>query len=370
MNFDFDSVVVGAGVVGLAVARALSRSGRSVIVLEAESSFGQGISSRNSEVIHAGIYYSKDSLKQRLCCQGKRLLKDFCDSRKVNYSLVGKLIVANQKEGVAKLQEILNNGLRNGVMDLRMVYKDELTELEPGLRADQAILSPSTGIVDSHGLMLALLGDINDNGGIVSFQSSFVGARSIKGGYSVTVESGEIIEITCRELINSSGLQAQKLSALVEGVPRKTIPVSRLCKGTYFSLSGKSPFSRLIYPLPNKAGLGVHLTLDLAGRAKFGPDVEWVNNLNYEVSSQRKDKFVDAIKDYFPGVNSEDLNPDYSGIRPKTVNAGESAQDFIVQFSDQHHLPGYVAMYGIESPGLTAALAIGEYVCDRIEVSG
>lgn len=370
MNFDYDSVVVGAGVVGLAVARALSMSGKSVIVLEAESRFGQGISSRNSEVIHAGIYYPKDSLKHKLCIRGKELLKDFCDSRKVNYSLVGKLIVANQKEEVTKLQEIFHNGLCNGVADLRMVCKDELAELEPNLRADQAILSPSTGIVDSHGLMLALLGDINRNGGIASFQSSFLGARAIKGGFSITVESEEIIDITCRELINSSGLNAQKLSTLVEGVSQKTIPVSRLCKGTYFSLSKKSPFSRLIYPMPNKAGLGVHLTLDLAGRAKFGPDVEWVNDINYEVSLKKKDKFVDAIKDYFPDIDSEDLNPDYSGIRPKTVNAGESAQDFIVQFSDQHYLPGYVAMYGIESPGLTAALAIGEYISDRIEVFG
>lgn len=367
---DFDSVVIGAGVVGLSIARSLANSGRDVLVLEANSNIGQGISSRNSEVIHAGIYYPYQSLKRSLCLEGKKLLVEYCESRKVEYRLLGKLIVANSEQDVLNLPKILENGTRNGVSDLRMVFLDELRELEPNLRAKQAILSPSTGIVDSHGLMLALQGDLERRGGLLSFKSNASAIRVIQGGFSVSVDSSEKIEITCRELINSAGLNAQKVSKAIDNNLYNTVPKARFCKGTYFSFSRKSPFSRLIYPVPNDAGLGIHLTLDLAGRAKFGPDTEWVNSADYHVESGRKNDFVEAIREYFPGLEDHELNPAYAGVRPKIVSAAEPAADFSIMFSDKHYLPGFVALYGIESPGLTSALAIGDLVCRRLTREG
>lgn len=367
MIVDFDSVVIGAGVVGLAIARSLAESGREVLILEANPNIGQGISSRNSEVIHAGIYYPKGSLKQSLCIAGRHLLVEYCESRKVEYRNLGKLIVANTEQDIQSLPKILANGIANGVSDLRMVFQDELNELEPNLRATQAIISPSTGIVNSHALMLALLGDYECAGGLLSCNSLVSGIRVIKDGFSIVVTgSGESSEITCTELINSAGLDAQKISQTFGDGVVLNIPKSRYCKGTYFSLSGKSPFSRLIYPVPNNAGLGVHLTLDLSGRAKFGPDTEWISKPNYEVNSKRKGEFVNAIRDYFPDLNDAELNPDYAGVRPKIVSSREPAADFSIQFSDLHFIQGYVALYGIESPGLTSALAIGELVKQKI----
>ncbi len=366
MIVDFDSVVIGAGVVGLSIARSLAETGREVLILEANSNIGEGISSRNSEVIHAGIYYPHDSLKRRLCLEGRHLLIEYCESRKVEYKNLGKLIVANTEQDIQRLPKILASGIRNGVSDLKMVFQDELRELEPNLRASQAIFSPSTGIINSHGLMLALQGDFESAGGLLSCNSSVSAINVMKDGFSVTVESGESMEITCRELINSAGLNAQKITRTIKHGAGHAIPKSRYCKGTYFSLSRKSPFSRLIYPVPNNAGLGVHLTLDLAGRAKFGPDTEWLATPNYDVSSKRKGEFVKAIRDYFPDLNAEELNPDYAGVRPKIVSAKEPAADFSIQFSDQHSIPGYVALYGIESPGLTSALAIGKLIRQKI----
>jgi len=367
MIMDFDSVVIGAGVVGLAIARSLAETGREVLILEANSNIGEGISSRNSEVIHAGIYYPHGSLKQSLCIAGRRLLVEYCESRKVEYRNLGKLIVANTEQNIQSLPKILANGIRNGVSDLRMVFQDELHELEPNLRARQAIISPSTGIVNSHELMLALQGDYECAGGLLSCNSSVSGISVINGGFSVVVAgSSESTEITCSELINSAGLDAQKISQTFNHGVVHNIPKSRYCKGTYFSLSGKSPFSRLIYPVPNNAGLGVHLTLDLSGRAKFGPDTEWISKPNYDVNSKRKGEFVNAIRDYFPGLNDDELNPDYAGVRPKIVSSKEPAADFSIQFSDQHLIQGYVALYGIESPGLTSALAIGKLVKQKI----
>ena len=277
-----------------------------------------------------------------------------------------KLIVANTEQDIQQLPKILANGIRNGVSDLKIVFQDELRELEPNLRASQAIFSPSTGIINNHGLMLALQGVFESAGGLLSCNSSVSAINVMKEGFSVTVESDESIEITFRELINSAGLNAQKITRTIKHGAGHDIPKSRYCKGTYFSLSRKSPFSRLIYPVPNNAGLGVHLTLDLAGRAKFGPDTEWLATPNYDVSSKRKGEFVKAIRDYFPDLNDEELNPDYAGVRPKIVSAKEPAADFSIQFTDQHSIPGYVALYGIESPGLTSALAIGKLIRQKI----
>ena len=368
MTLNFDSIVIGAGVIGLSIARSLADTGREVLILEANASIGQGISSRNSEVIHAGIYYPYESLKRRLCIEGRTLLTEYCESRKIEFKKIGKLIITNEQEDVQKLKRILSNGTRNGVSNLKMLFEDELSELEPNLNAKQAIFSPSTGIIDSHGLMLALQGDFERAKGLLSLNSSVAGIKAIKEGFSVKVDSiGESSEVTCRELINSAGLNAQKISKTLNNKYDNTIPEPRYCKGTYYSLSTKSPFSRLIYPVPNNAGLGIHLTLDLAGRAKFGPDTEWIDEPNYEINSDQKGKFVDAIKNYFPSLNEEELYPDYVGVRPKIASYNDPPADFSIQFSDQHSILGYVALYGIESPGLTSALAIGEFVKQRLD---
>lgn len=366
MIFDFDSIIIGAGVVGLSIARSLAVKGRQVLVLEANSSVGQGVSSRNSEVIHAGIYYPYESLKRRLCLDGRSLLVRYCESHKIDYKQVGKLIIANKQDDLTKLSEIMDRGLRNGVKDLRMVFQDELSELEPSIRARQGILSPSTGIIDSHGLMLALQGDVEKANGVLCFNSRVSEIRLLQSGFSVRVASGDATEVTCRELINSTGLNAQEVSRTIKGFASSSIPRSMYCKGSYFTLTRRSPFDHLIYPVPNDAGLGIHLTLDLAGRAKFGPDVEWVDEPDYNVSADRKNEFITAIKDYYPSLNDTELIPDYAGVRPKIVSANEPAADFSIQFSDRHSVPGYVALYGIESPGLTSALAIGDFIEQRL----
>ena len=362
MNFDFDSIVIGAGVVGLAVARDLAISGRKVLLLEKCKGVGQGVSSRNSEVIHAGIYYPFDSLKRRFCVDGRKLLVSYCQDNKIDHKLLGKLIVANTKEQEIALSVIIKNGVRNGVTDLRMVSGSELEQLEPNLRATKAILSPSSGIVDSHSLMISMLRDFEMNGGLLSFGSSVSAIESLNSGFAVSIEGHDDFVVTSSELINSASFDSQSISSKISGINQNSIPKSFFCKGVYFSLATKSPFSRLIYPVPNSAGLGIHLTLDLAGRARFGPDVEWVNSPDYDVNNRRKDDFYKAIKEYFPEIKKDDLNPDYAGVRPKIVGANEPAADFMIQQENKHGLKGYIALYGIESPGLTASLAIGSYV--------
>lgn len=290
----------------------------------------------------------------------------YCESHKIDYKNVGKLIIANQESDLEKLPDIIERGLSNGVEDLRMVFRDELVELEPMLRARQAILSPSTGIIDSHGLMLAIQGDIERAGSNICFNSKVIEISALKRGYSIKVNSDFVFEVTCREVVNSAGFNAQALSESIKTIDHTTIPKSKYCKGSYYSLTRRSPFNHLIYPVPDSAGLGIHLTLDLAGRAKFGPDVEWIDELNYIVSDERKNGFVAAIKDYYPSLNDSELVPDYAGVRPKIVSASEPPADFNIQFFDQHSLPGYVALYGIESPGLTSALAIGDFVEQRL----
>lgn len=368
MKFDFDSTVVGAGVVGLTIARALAKSGRTVLLLEKEETIGQGISSRNSEVIHAGIYYPTNSLKRILCIEGKKLLVNYCKDHKVDYQLLGKLIVATNEQQSKVLSTIMQNGIRNGIKDLRMVESDELDNMEPNLKCKKAILSPSTGILDSHSFMLSLMADIEKHGGLISFRSSVSQVRKLKEGFAIAILDSEDFEITSKELVNSAGLYAQELSSKVLSIDKSSIPKARYCKGTYFSLTTPSPFSRLIYPVPNNAGLGVHLTIDLAGRAKFGPDTEWIQCPDYTVNASRRDEFYTAIREYYPAINKEDLNPDYAGIRPKIVDSDSPAADFSIQFDNEHSLPGYAALYGIESPGLTASLAIADYVTHKLNI--
>tara|TARA_B100000768_G_scaffold170090_1_gene176178 strand:+ start:1124 stop:2227 length:1104 start_codon:yes stop_codon:yes gene_type:complete len=362
MTHDFDSVVIGAGVVGLAIAHELAITGRQVLVVEEMSAAGQGISSRNSEVLHAGIYYPYDSLKRKLCLSGRELLVEYCKTNNIDFALTGKLIVATNIDESESLASILSNGLRNGVSDLVMLDSDQIKELEPSLNAMNAIHSPSTGIIDSHALMLSFLGSIESNNGMICFNSKVTEINKLKKGFSLAVNGEDDFEISTKELINSAGLSAQDLSKSIKDASDKTTPPLFYCKGTYLNLTCKSPFKHLIYPMPNNAGLGVHLTLDLAGRAKFGPDTEWVSHPEYQLDDTKIDSFYNEIKRYYPSVLKDNLSPGYAGVRPKVVSQNEGQADFIIQDSSLHGMPGYIALYGIESPGLTASLAIGRYV--------
>ncbi len=370
MTTDVDSIVIGAGVVGLAIGRELARSGRSVLVLERNAGIGEETSSRNSEVIHAGIYYPRHSLKARLCVRGRELLYAYCHSHGIAHQRLGKLIVATDNDQLSRLQDIYLRGRANGVTDLVYVDPPELNEMEPALRAVRAILSPSTGIVDSHQLMLALQGDLERAGGSVVLRSPVVGGAVLAGGgggFRLTVGGVEPIAITCRELINCAGLQAQAVTGAIDGVPSASIPAQYLSQGCYFSLQARSPFKRLIYPLPNQQGLGVHLTLDLQGQARFGPDARWVQRIDYSVDPALARDFCESVRHYYPAIEAQQLQPAYAGIRPKLAGPGEAAADFMIQPEAEHGVPGWLALYGIESPGLTAALAIGEYARAQLD---
>jgi L-2-hydroxyglutarate oxidase LhgO len=357
-----DTVVIGAGVVGLAVARALALAGREVIILEAESMIGTGISSRNSEVIHAGIYYPKGSLKARLCVAGRRALYAYCEAHGVPHRRCGKLIVATNAEQEANLERILAAARGNGVEDIRLITRDEALTYEPALACTGALLSPATGIVDSHGLMLALLGDAEAQGAMIAFGSEVTGGSADGEGVAVEVAAeGETMRLKARLLVNCAGLTAQRIAGSIAGLPRATIPTLSYAKGNYFTLTGRAPFTRLIYPVPEKGGLGVHLTLDLGGQAKFGPDVEWVERPEYDVDPARAARFYAAIRTYWPGLPDGALAPGYAGIRPK-LPAADAAADFVIQGPKTHGVAGLINLYGIESPGLTSALAIGEHV--------
>jgi L-2-hydroxyglutarate oxidase LhgO len=357
-----DAVIVGAGVVGLAVARALALAGREVVVLEAESAVGTGTSSRNSEVIHAGIYYPPGSLKAKLCVAGRRALYPYLAARGVAHRRCGKLIAATEAGEIPGLEKILAQGRANGVKDLRPLSAAQARALEPELACVAALESPSTGIVDSHGFMLALRGDAEDRGAAIAFRSPVVSASVRSGFIELEVGGAEPTRLAARILVNSAGLFAPRVARSIGGFPPALLPPEFYCKGNYFSLSGRSPFSRLIYPAPEAAGLGVHLTLDLAGQARFGPDVEWIDSIDYDVDPRRAAGFYGAIRRYWPGLKDGALAPAYSGIRPKIQAREEPPRDFLIQGPRDHGIAGLVNLFGIESPGLTAALAIGEHV--------
>ena len=361
-----DAVVIGAGVVGLAVARALAQSGREVIVLEAEDAIGTHTSSRNSEVIHAGIYYPKDSLKARACVEGRHRLYDYCASHGVPCRRCGKLIVATQDAQLAELESIRERALANGVDDIVRLDRAQTLALEPALAAVASLHSPSTGIIDSHALMLAYLGDAEDAGAAIAFNAPLIGGEVGDNGLTLNVGGAEPMSIACDILVNSGGLHAEKVARSIAGVPGDTVPVMYYAKGNYFVLAGRAPFNRLIYPVPVKAGLGVHLTLDLAGQARFGPDVEWIDELDYTVDPSRGDQFYGAVRKYWPGLPDNSLQPAYSGIRPKIQAPGEPARDFTILGPDDHGVKGLVNLFGIESPGLTASLAIAKEVAAKL----
>jgi L-2-hydroxyglutarate oxidase LhgO len=365
MTERLDCIVVGAGVVGLAIARSLALTGRGVVVLETESQIGMHTSSRNSEVIHAGLYYPEDSLKAKLCVQGKDMLYAYCESRHVAHSQLGKLILAPDEGGLDELAAIKSQADKNGVSDLQLLSISEVSKLEPDVVCTGGLLSPSTGIIDSHELMMALVTEIEEHGGAVVLNSK-VSNLKVTGNVIGFEVGGEAFE--CETLVNAAGLWAQGLvsslfdSRAASSAPTSSVPTRYLAKGHYYALQGKSPFSHLVYPLPFDGGLGIHATNDMSGAARFGPDVTWIDSIDYSFDESRKSDFVKAIKSYYPGLDEALLAPAYTGIRPKLAGRGAQFTDFEIQFEADHGVPGLVTLYGIESPGLTACLAIGEYV--------
>ena len=359
-----DCVVIGAGVVGLAVARALALQGREVMVLEAANAIGTGTSSRNSEVVHAGIYYPQGSLKAQLCVQGKQLLYDYCAQRGIGHSRCGKLIVATHESQLAQLQSIIAKAAANGVHDLALLTREQARAMEPQLECVAAIFSPSTGIVDSHALMLSLQGDIENAGGFVVLNTAVVQLKRAQEAIEIIASDGT--GLLANTVINAAGLNAPQIARRIDGLAAKFVPPTYWAKGNYFTLNGKSPFSRLIYPVPEAAGLGVHLTIDLGGQAKFGPDVQWVDSQDdLLVNPNRGDAFYAEVRKYWPGLKDGALQAGYAGIRPKLQGpdgVGWAAGDFVIQGESMHGVRGLVNLFGIESPGLTSSLAIGEAV--------
>ena len=361
-----DAIVIGAGVVGLAVTRALALAGREVIVLEGADAIGTETSSRNSEVIHAGIYYPAGSLKARLCVAGKQALYRYCDEHGVPHRRCGKLLVATHERQIPKLAAIRQQADANGVTDLAPLTVAEASALEPELCCVAAYLSPSTGVIDSHAFMLALQGDAESRGAMIAFRSPVAGGAVRDGGIELDVSGTTPLRVVARSVVNCAGLHAQKLAAALSGFPPAQVPPTYYAKGNYYSLVGRSPFSRLVYPMPNEAGLGVHITIDLGGQARFGPDVEWIDRIDYDVDPRRAESFYGAIREYWPGLKDGQLAPGYSGIRPKLVGPNAPVADFVISGPSDHGVNGLVNLFGIESPGLTAALAIGAHVRDLL----
>lgn len=364
-----DCIVAGAGVIGLAVARELARRGMETIIVEAADAIGTETSSRNSEVIHAGIYYPQGSLKAKLCVGGRDRLYAYAAERDVPHKRCGKLIVATLPEQQETLTGIVAKAKANGVDDLVMLSAAEATAMEPSLHCHAAVLSPSTGIIDSHALMLALLGEAEEGGAFLSLNTEIVAGRIEAGRFVLQTRdtsTGASFEIAARHFVNAAGLGANRLAASLEGLDRKFAPPLRYARGNYFSVTGKPAFSRLIYPVPEPGGLGVHLTLDLNGGVRFGPDVEWIEEKDYAVDPRRADHFYGEIRKYWPGLADGGLSPTYSGIRPKLSGPGEPAADFVIHGPETHGVPGLVNLFGIESPGLTSSLAIAELVAQKI----
>lgn len=358
---EIDCAVIGAGVVGLAVGRALALAGREVLVLESEGAIGTGTSSRNSEVIHAGIYYPQGSLKAKLCVEGKELLYAYAAQRGVPHRRCGKFIVATSPEQVAQLDVIRAKAAANGVDDLELMTAQQAVHLEPQLHCTAALHSPSTGIVDSHALMLSLLGDLESAGGMLALKSPVLRAECSDSGIVLIAQDGTALR--CRSVVNAAGLGAPALARRFEGLPSSSVPKAYFAKGSYFTLSGRAPFGRLVYPVPEPGGLGVHLTIDLGNQAKFGPDVQWVESADdLVVDPARGDDFYAEVRKYWPALPEGALIPGYAGMRPKISGPGEPAADFVIDGPASHGVPGLVNLFGIESPGLTSSLAIARHV--------
>ena len=363
---EVETVVIGAGVVGLAIARALARAGQDVLVLEQAPIIGSETSSRNSEVIHAGLYYPTASLKARLCVAGRDQLYAFCTEHGVEHRRLGKLIVAADTAQEADLAAIAAQATANGVDDLRRLTAADIKSLEPDLQATTGLFSPSTGIIDSHGYMLALQGDAEAAGAVIAFHAPVESGRITPQGFELSVGGDAAMQLRARRLVNAAGHGAWRIAGNLNGYPAALIPEQALAKGSYFTLRGRSPFSHLVYPVPEPGGLGIHLTLDLAGTARFGPDVEWVERLDYQIDPARAARFYPAIRRYWPELPDDALEPAYTGIRPKLGRPASGAPDFRIDGQERHGIPGLMQLFGIESPGLTAALAIAALVAGRL----
>jgi L-2-hydroxyglutarate oxidase LhgO len=363
---EVEAVVIGAGVIGLAAARALALAGHEVIVLERAYTIGFETSSRNSEVIHGGLYYPQGSLKARSCVEGRERLYAYCREHRVPHAALGKLIVATSEEEIPGVEKIEAAARANGVDNLEWLSASEAQRIEPELHCVAALLSPSTGIIDSHALMLAYQGEAEEAGAFVAFRTPVLGGQVRGDGFELSVGGDEPTVIRCRTLINAAGLYAPAVARAIEGVPLESVPPAYFCRGVYFTLSGKTPFRRLIYPVPVAGGLGVHITLDLAGQARFGPDVEWIGEVDYAVDPRRGDAFYAAVRRYWPGLRDNALQPGYAGIRPKISGPNEPAADFVVQGPAAHGIPGLVNLYGIESPGLTSSLPLADEVVRKL----
>ena len=362
-----DAVVIGAGVVGLAIARQLALEGREVIIVESQNAIGTATSSRNSEVIHAGIYYPHGSLKARSCVEGRSLLYRYCEERGIPHIRCGKIIVATDAAQLGDLESIRKKAHVNGATDVAWLTQDEVHAMEPAVSCVGALHSPSTGVIDSHAFMLALLGDAEAHGAMLALMSHVERARVASGG-SIELEVGgaETLHLAARTVVNSAGLTAPSLARRIEGFPQDQVPPEYYAKGNYYSLIGRSPFSRLVYPVPEPGGLGVHVTIDLGGQARFGPDVEWIERISYDVDPRRADRFYAAIRRYWPQLPDGALAPGYAGIRPKIAGPKDAAPDFVIQGPQEHGVRGLVNLFGIESPGLTASLSLARNVARRL----
>lgn len=365
-HYSVETVVIGAGVVGLATARALAQAGQEVLVLESGAAIGEGTSSRNSEVVHAGIYYPEGSFKAGLCVRGRQQLYDYCQARNVRFRKCGKWIVATDSTQLAGLEKVQAQAACNGVK-LDAIDGRMLKARQPGLQALAGLWSPETGIIDSHGLMLSLQGELEDAGGQLVLHSEVLSAESVAGEHHLVVAGDAPVILRARRVVNAAGLGAPGLARRWGGLPDTCQPRQWLAKGVYFSYSGHHPFESLIYPLPEPGGLGVHLTLDLAGQARFGPDVEWVEEEDYQVAPERAAAFVRAIRQWWPGFEAGRLQPAYAGIRPKLSGPGAVSADFRIDGPETHGIPGLVHLFGIESPGLTSCLAIADKVVGLLE---
>jgi L-2-hydroxyglutarate oxidase LhgO len=360
VSIELDAVVIGGGVVGLAIARALALAGREVTLIEAEPQLGAHSSSRNSEVIHAGIYYTPGSLKARLCVTGRRALYAYCESKGVPHERIGKIIVAVRDEEIPALERLKSQAEANGV-DLVWLDRAEIHALEPAITAVRGLWSPTTGIVDSHALMSRLRRDAEEAGANVVVSTPVLGGRVAARGIELAIGGSEPALVECRTVVNAAGLRAQEVARSITGIPSETIPEQYFAKGHYFVLAGKSPFEHLVYPMPTPGGLGVHLTLDLAKQARFGPDVSWLNEVDYSFDESRAESFYEAVRRYFPRLAAGSLTPGYTGIRAKLGPAGTPAADFVLQGPETHGVPNLLSLYGIESPGLTSSLALADH---------
>lgn len=367
MDDTFDAVVIGGGVIGLAVGRALALAGRDVVILEAESRTGLHASSRNSEVIHAGIYYLPGSLKASLCVQGREMLYAYCIAQDIDHKKLGKIIVSTEPSEEITLESYVSRAALNGVTDLQWLTASQVTNLEPAVRATRGLLSPSTGIVDSHSYMMSLRADAEASGAVIVCSAPVTAGSIQDPGFRLTVAGTQPFSFNCKSVVNCAGLFAPKVAGLLDGFPEQHLPQQYFAKGHYYELKGRSPFSRLVYPVAVPGGLGTHVTLDLSGQARFGPDVEWIENVDYNFGENRETAFLHSIRRYFPGIRNDDLRPGYTGIRAKLGPAGSKDQDFVIQSERTHGVSGLVNLFGIESPGLTASLAIAEAVCRELQ---